>query len=263
MPASAQLLGIPFDTKSSFLRGPALAPDLIRQTFHNGSSSYVAENGLDVREDLALTDLGNLDPASYEGLFPQLQEKLHPSSPTLTLGGDHSITYLIVKALREKRGPFDLLLFDAHTDLYDEFEGDRFSHACPFARIMEEGLVERLVQVGIRTVSQHQREQAEKYGVEIILMRELERLQELSFSQPLYLSIDLDGFDPAYAPGVSHHEPGGLVPREVINYLHQLSAPLVGADIVEFNPVRDHVGITAALAAKLMKEVLSKFVKKG
>lgn len=252
-----QLLGIPYDEKSSFLRGSALAPDRIRQTLHNGSSNYVSENHVHILEDVKLNDLGNLSVQSYPSIMEQLLPILSANIPTLTLGGDHSITYPIVKALHQHHSsPFELLLFDAHTDLYDEFEGDRYSHACPFARIMEEGLVSRLVQVGIRTVSKHQQEQAERFGVEIITMRDLDRLSKLAFAAPLYISVDLDGFDPAYAPGVSHHEPGGLVPRDVINFLHHLTVPIVGADIVELNPTRDHADMTAALAAKMLKELV-------
>lgn len=232
-----------------------MAPDLIRQTLHNGSSNYAAENGVHILEDIDFRDLGNLHIQDYQDLFSLLKKQVQPETPTICLGGDHSITYPIVKALNQKRGAFDLLLFDAHTDLYDEFEGDRYSHACPFARIMEDGLVNRLVQVGIRSMTQHQLDQAERYGVEIIPMRELDRMYQLSFSQPLYVSIDLDGFDPAFAPGVSHHEPGGMVPRDIINFLHKLEANIIGADIVEYNPIRDHAGITAALAAKLLKEL--------
>ncbi|MEM7372594.1 MAG: agmatinase [Bacteroidota bacterium] len=250
-----QLLGLPFDAKSSFLRGAAQAPDLIRQTLHNGSSNYLAENGIHILEDIDLKDIGNVIVQDYQQLFQALAGHMRPDVPTVSLGGDHSITYPIVKALHDKRGTFDLLLFDAHTDLYEEFEGDRYSHACPFARIMEDGLVSRLVQVGIRSMTKHQHQQAGRYGVEIIPMRELDRMDTLSFANPLYVSIDLDGFDPAFAPGVSHHEPGGLVPRDIINFLHQLDAQIIGADIVEYNPIRDHAGITAALAAKLLKEL--------
>ena len=141
--------------------------------------------------------------------------------------------------------------------LYDELDGDKYSHACPFARIMEESLASRLVQVGIRTLNTHQREQSEKFGTEIIEMKDFEPGKIPVFSKPLYLSIDLDGLDPAFAPGVSHHEPGGLTSRDVINIIHGIKVPIIGADIVELNPLRDANGITAALAAKLTKEIIA------
>ncbi|MEL6926831.1 MAG: agmatinase family protein, partial [Bacteroidota bacterium] len=242
-----QLLGIPYDQKSSFLRGPAQAPALIRQTLHNGAYNYCAENGVDILRDRTVSDLGDLQVTAYEDLHVQLSQKLKTTLPTLFLGGDHSVTFPIVKRMHELHGEFDILHFDAHGDLYDEFEGDRFSHACPFARIMEAGLAKRLVQVGVRTLNPHQREQVQRFGVEVIGMRDLHLTKQLHFKRPLYISIDIDGFDPAFAPGVSHQEAGGLTPRFVIDLLQDLQTPIIGADIVEFNPVRDHAGITAAL----------------
>ena len=121
---------------------------------------------------------------------------------------------------------------DAHSDLYDEFEGDKFSHACPFARIMESGLAARLVQVGIRTMNPHQAAQAKRFEVEVHEMRNLDLGNMPRFENPLYLTLDLDGIDPAFAPGVSHHEPGGLSSREVISLIQNLDANIVGADIV-------------------------------
>jgi arginase len=124
---------------------------------------------------------------------------------------------------------------------------------------MEQGLAERLVQVGIRTLNTHQAEQAKKYGVEIHPMRGLD-LAEVpkSFNNPLYISLDLDGIDPAFAPGVSHHEPGGLTTRQVIELIQRIDTEVVGADIVEYNPLRDFQDTTAFVAAKLLKEIAAK-----
>jgi arginase family enzyme len=150
-----------------------------------------------------------------------------------------------------------ILHIDAHADLYDSFEGDRYSHACPFARIMEEGLAARLVQVGIRTMTRHQREQADRFQVEVIDMRRWETGVRplIGPSETVYLSLDMDGIDPAFAPGVSHPEPGGLTVREVVSLIQQLDAPLVAADVVECNPEVDPSGITSYVAAKLVKEI--------
>ena len=183
---------------------------------------------------------------------------LASTSKILTLGGDHSITFPIIKAFHEKYPRLDILQIDAHSDLYEVFEGDKYSHACPFARIMENGLAIRLVQVGIRTLNDHQAEQAKKYGVEIHQMKHLDIGRISKFANPLYISLDMDGFDPAYAPGVSHLEPGGLSSRQVIDLIQNLDAEVVGADIVEYNPTRDIHNLTAFLAAKMMKEILSK-----
>ena len=139
--------------------------------------------------------------------------------------------------------------------LYDEFQGSRLSHACPFARIMEEGLVERLVQVGIRTATGHQRQQMERFGVEVVEARHFRDDLRFEFKTPVYLSFDVDVLDPAFAPGVSHREPGGLSTRQALNLIQRIYADVVGADIVEFNPRMDPTGVTAMVCAKVLKEI--------
>lgn len=249
------LIGIPFDEKSSFMRGPADGPDMIREVFHDGSANYFSENGTDIKNDINLNDLGNLEIKTYEDIKSKLSNIINGIDKYIFLGGDHSVSFPIIESLKEHHTSFDILHFDAHSDTYDQFEGDKYSHACPFARIMELGVVNRLVQVGIRTLTTHQRSQIDKFGVEVIEMKDIENMWDLKFKNDLYISIDLDGFDPAYAPGVSHHEAGGLVPRDVINFLNKLQCNIIAADIVELNPQRDPVGITAALAAKLLREL--------
>jgi arginase family enzyme len=125
---------------------------------------------------------------------------------------------------------------------------------------MEEGLCKRLVQIGIRTLNTHQRQQGEKFKVEMIQMKDWHQGLIPDFDGPVYLSLDIDGIDPAFAPGVSHREPGGLSTREVINIIHQINSPLIGGDIVEFNPLKDIDNMTAQLAAKLVKEVAGKML---
>lgn len=170
------------------------------------------------------------------------------------------MTYPIIKAYHDFYPNLDILHIDAHADLYHEFEGDPYSHACPFARIMESGMAVRLVQVGIRTLNPLQRAQADKYMVEVHGMKDLDLSQIKKFDNPLYISLDLDGLDPAYAPGVSHHEPGGLSTRQVIDLIHHVKANVVGADIVEYNPDRDNQDQTAHVAAKLLKEIVGKML---
>ena len=150
--------------------------------------------------------------------------------------------------------------FDAHPDLYANYEDKLRSHASPFARVCEEKLVQRLVQIGIRTLNDHQRSQAAKFGVELFEMDNLPDPAALKLAGPIYVSFDLDALDPACAPGVSHWEPGGLTTREAIRYLHALPTPIIGADLVEFNPTRDSSGLTAAVSAKILKELLGKML---
>ena len=251
------LLGFPYDKKSSFLRGPALAPPLIRQSLFSAAHNLYSESGVPIEFNW-FQDLGDHKIREYFQIEAIASQFLAQGYALLSLGGDHSISYPLVRAHHEHYGAFDLLQIDAHGDLYDEFEGDRYSHACPFARIMEEGLVNRLVQVGVRSLTAHQREQVEKFGVELVEMKDFSLDSFPRFDHPLYISLDLDGLDPAYAPGVSHQEPGGLSSREVLAILQHIRAPLIGADLVEFNPVRDVGGITASLAGKLARELLVK-----
>jgi arginase family enzyme len=125
---------------------------------------------------------------------------------------------------------------------------------------MEAGLAKRLVQVGIRTMVRHQREQADRFGVEVVEMRALPAYEKLRSAGPVYVTFDMDVLDPAFAPGVSHREPGGMSVREAIAHLHAIEGEIVGADVVEFNPVRDVSGMTATVAAKVVKEILGKMI---
>jgi agmatinase len=166
-----------------------------------------------------------------------------------------------MKAYARRFPRLNVLHIDAHQDLYDEFEGNRLSHACPFARIMEEKLASRLVQVGIRTSTLHLSAQAKRFGVEVIEMKDWSDDIRFEFDGPVYISLDLDALDPAFVPGVSHHEPGGFSTREVLSIIRHLDADIVGADIVELNPVRDVNGVTAMTSAKFMKELLARMIK--
>jgi agmatinase len=209
-----------------------------------------------------LADAGDLElPPTAEAralIESGVARVLDAGGRPIALGGDHSVVYPVLRALGPRHPGLTLLQVDAHPDLYDTFEGDRYSHACPFARILEERLIARLVQIGIRTMSAHQRAQVERFGVEVIDMRAWAAGARPRLEGPLYVSIDLDGLDPAFAPGVSHHEPGGLSVREVLTLLQGLPRPLVGADVVELNPSRDLQGVTAAVAATLVKELVSR-----
>lgn len=258
LPAKAALVGLPFDQNSSFMTGPAIAPSRIRETLHNDSGNYWTENGINPIEDSRFRDMGDLPIPGYLGIQQSVGQVMDQGYRILSLGGDHSVSYPILRAHHERYLGFAILQIDAHGDLYDNFMGNRYSHASPFARIMEEGLCDRLVQVGVRTLNPHQRQQADRFGVEIIEMKDYENQWEsIRFNRPVYISLDMDGIDPAFAPGVSHHEPGGLSVRQVMDLLQRINAPIIGADLVELNPHRDLVGITAALAAKLTKELLA------
>jgi arginase len=262
------LIGIPLDVNSSYLRGPAGAPGKIREAWRCEASNHWSETGVDVGAAGALRDAGDLRLSdSREGAaedFAEIEravgELLEKGERPISLGGDHSVTYPILKAFARRYPKLTIVHFDAHPDLYDEFGGSRVSHACPFARIMDEKLTQRLVQIGIRTLNRHQREQAEKFGVEMVQMEALPAFEPLKIRGPVYISFDMDVLDPAFAPGVSHREPGGLTVREAIAHLHAVEGTIVGADIVEYNPEQDIAGITATVAAKILKEIVGKMM---
>jgi arginase len=266
-PEMVTVVGIPYDENSSFMRGPALAPARIREVLHSGSANLCSEGGIDLGTEPRFHDLGDLELAGGAAALGQIEKTierlLERGVYVLSLGGDHAITYPILRAYGKRYDNLNILHLDAHPDLYDEYAGNRSSHACPFARIMEENLAGRLVQVGIRTMNPHQRTQAERFGVEVIEVRNGQSETGLDFGGPLYLSLDLDVLDPAFAPGVSHHEPGGLSTRDVLRLIQGLRAPIVGADIVEFNPRRDPVGITAMAAAKFLKEIAGRMLQRN
>lgn len=242
----------------------AVPPRLIREAFQCYSSNTWTETGVDLSVSGVVADAGDLTLPEDSSAFPSIQKAvaklLVEGRRLVCLGGDHSITYPIVQALAEQTPDLTIVHFDAHPDLYQEFEGSRFSHACPFARIMEAGLAKRLIQLGIRTMNRHQREQADRFGVEVIEMPSLPALDRLKLSGPVYVSFDVDVLDPAFAPGISHREPGGMSVREAIAHLHAITGEIVGADLVEYNPWQDVSQLTATVCGKLLKEILGKIV---
>ena len=263
-PDTVLVLGIPFDQYSSYRRGPAFAPPRIRQALHGGSANLCAESGWDLGADPNWQDLGDLVLPDGDAALGVIEDAvgrlLERGAQLLSLGGDHIVTYPILRAYARAYPELTVLHLDAHPDLYDQLHNNRFSHACPFARIMEEKLVTRLVQVGVRTMNPHQREQADRFGVEVVEAWAWSQRPALDLQGPLYVSLDLDVLDPAFAPGVSHHEPGGLSTRDLLEFIKNLPANVVGADIVEYNPERDHCEMTAMVAAKLAKEIIARML---
>jgi arginase len=253
------LIGAPTDVNSSFLRGPAEAPAHIRSALWSEAGNTACENGLELGREIQVEDQGDLplaeDASDHARIVEAVRATAASGAVPITLGGDHAVSWPAVEGIAAVHGPVQILHFDAHPDLYDDFDANPRSHASPFARIMERGLASRLVQVGVRTLNHHCRAQAERFGVEIIGMRDFDPRAVPILGGPLYVSIDLDGLDPAFAPGVSHHEPGGLSVRQLLDALQRQTARLVGADVVELNPRRDINAMTATVAAKLVKEL--------
>lgn len=254
------LLGLCWDGSASHRPGAALGPAHIRAALHDPAGNGWSRHGIDALS--LITDLGDITIASgtstaraMDVITDALDARLPDHSTPLLLGGDHSVTLPILRVLSRRGLRPAILHLDAHPDLYPDFEGDQYSHACPFARILEEDLASALVQVGIRTMNDVQRDTARRHGVRSFLPETWEDGLASLPAGPLYLSIDLDALDPAFAPGVAHPEPGGLSVREVLTILDRLPPTLVGADIVEYTPTRDRNGLTAGVAARLVKEL--------
>jgi arginase len=297
---SVGLLGIQEDRNGSFLRGPAKAPPLIRSRFNCDSGNTTSEQGVELGliEDSQtnggeIQDFGDIPllarsnstaptqptiQSMYESIAPRLAEIFWANLTPLILGGDHSITYPVVKAIAKRNGgkPVTIIHLDAHPDCYPDFEGNPASHASPFARILEDPDIDvhRLVQIGIRALNAAQKVHMNSFETPIIVIPAHEvphthsdisdmvsRLIDES-TNPVYVSIDMDVLDPAYAPGVSHRESGGLSVRQVVAILQALPASrIIGADIVEYNVARDVDFLTASAAAKLLKELAAKMVQ--
>ena len=261
-----KLIGVPYDENSTFAKGPALAPHKIREMDSGGSANRFSEFGAAIIEGENYCDLGDIDFSGlsrevvYEKIKTTITQELLSDDKIISLGGDHSVSFPLIEAYAQKYQKLHVLHLDAHADLYDDFEGNRFSHASPFARLMEKNILGSLTQVGVRTLNTHQQEQADKFGVKIVEMKDfsLDFISELE--GPLYISLDIDVLDPAFAPGISHHEPGGMSTRQLISIIQQINVPVVGADIVELNPTRDLNNATAMVAYKLLKEIAHKML---
>jgi len=258
-------VGLPDDSKSAYRKGTAKAPALIRAAYDGDCHNSTTETGVDLFGRVA--DLGDLPPRNSwdetARLYREFAAELFKSEKTpFFAGGDHAVTIPIAAALAVLGEPVHFVQIDAHPDLYPDFDGDRYSNACVAARILEMDHIASVTQIGIRTLNPPQKEIADKYQdrLEIHyahqLMSELPRLQGIPEGDPVYLSLDIDGLDPAYAPGVSYPEPGGLTTRQVLNFLQNGHWKLIGMDVVEVNPELDLNNQTAILAGKIFQETM-------
>lgn len=267
MTGTPTLLGVPWDGNSSYQRGAAKAPTAIRAALNHESSNSWNEELQDVAAVLA--DAGDLaleGQADPHGIIEAKAAALisRGGVTPIFLGGDHSISWGLVRGVRPGFPRLTILHLDAHPDLYDNYENDPHSHASPFARVLEEGSANHLVQCGIRTLNPHQRDQARRFGVEMVTMTAgIEAMISAArrLEGPVYLSVDIDALDPAFAPGISHPEPGGLSTRELLSIIQAIpKRTLVAADVVELNPDNDLRDLTARVAAKVVKEIVGRMV---
>ena len=193
-----KLIGIPYDANSSFLKGPSHAPPRIRLMEVEGSANSFAENGLEVKDKVNYEDCGDMRfegtdaQKAYETIQANIKGLIADGSKILSFGGDHSVSFPVIDAVADKYPQLHILHLDAHADLYDNFDDNPYSHASPFARLMETGKIASLTQVGIRTFNTHQKEQAERFGVKVVEMKDFNFDFIADLPSPLYISVDLE-----------------------------------------------------------------------
>lgn len=256
-------VGLPDASQSSYHRGSARGPQRIRSAYDGNCYNATTESCIELAG--AVADLGDLPSKSTWELTARSYQELAAwlfqiRKIPFFAGGDHAVTVPLIAALAELGEPVHIIQIDAHPDLYLDYEGSRSSHACTIARALEMSHVASVTQFGIRTMNASQMPQLERYRdrIHIFHARDLNsalpQLLHIPADAPVYLTVDLDGFDPAFAPGVSHPVPGGLTPRQMLNFIQHSNWKLVGMDAVEVNPDLDVNNQTAILAARVLHE---------
>ena len=259
--------GLPCDSQSTFRRGSAEGPSRIRLAYDGRGYNATTELGADLSG--LVSDEGDWRPAGdWDGTWEDYRARAEAvfarEAVPFFAGGDHAVTIPLVEALEVLDEPVHVVQIDAHPDLYPEFDGDRWSHACVGARILEMEHVDSLTQIGIRTLNQPQLEVARRHAGRLTVLEARDApfrpsdLMHIPDGAPVYLTVDLDGFDPAFAPGVSHPVPGGLTPRQVLGLIQEAPWRFVGMDAVEVNPSLDSGDRTALLAARLLHEAMGR-----
>ncbi|MEM3622451.1 MAG: agmatinase [Candidatus Bathyarchaeia archaeon] len=268
------ILGVPFDVTSTYRTGARFAPNAIRQASLN-IETYSFRTGLDV-EDLKLHDLGDLHISTdtektLERVALVIKEIIEAGKTPVTIGGEHTITFGIIKGLEKKASKTALVSFDAHLDLRDEFMGLRLSHTTFMRRINEKVKPATIIEVGTRAVCKEELAYAKKAGIEFFTTQQIRKEgcetmvkklgEKLAKYESIYLSIDMDVLDPAYAPAVQNPEPDGLEMHTLLDILcSACDKRLVGFDVVEIAPNYDQ-GVSVIQAAKVVFEVLCRIEK--
>ena len=254
------LLGVPLDVSGTHRRGTGETPDAIREESYN-FESFIHDLGIDLA-DVPIHDMGDLrvnDQVRME-VLDAVAKIVGEGKIPIIMGGEHSVTPFAVEAFSDVA----VLVFDAHLDYRDEYEGDKNSHACATRRIDEIISPEKVLPVGIRSICKEEYDDAKTHGLEYITAdrarelgtKELIKLIDNAMPGNIYLSIDMDGIDPSFAPGVGTPEPFGLDPQLIKDVIRHLAPRIVGMDIVEICPPYDN-GNTASLAAKLIREFIA------
>jgi len=261
---AARVFGVPFDSTSSYRVGSRFAPQAIRSAFNN-IEIYSRLFDVDLEKEF-IEDLGDMSVmhdarATSNQVLKLWKELLEDKIPVCMIGGEHSISYGSISATPKNIG---VVIFDAHLDLREDLNGSDFTHATFFRRLLDKENKERFIHIGSRAACEQEWRYVKENDLNVIEAEHFDVSQILKnplfekYSK-IYVSIDMDFFDPAYAPGIGNPEPGGLSPRDFFKFIKNLEVnDIIGFDIVEVCPPYDN-GNTSVLAAKLMVELFSYF----
>ena len=280
--ADVGIQGVPFDAGVSYRPGARFGPSHVRESSRLLRPLNPAQ---DVEPFAAqrVVDLGDIpvNPFSIDEAIVQVEagtrEHLERADRLVTIGGDHTISLPLLRALHARHGQIAVVHFDAHLDTWDTYFGQPYTHGTPFLRASEEGLLAtgHCLHAGIRgpLYSRDDLPRDARAGFAIVTSDDVElegtggvveRIIERTGGAPVYLSIDIDVLDPAFAPGTGTPEAGGLTSRELLRIVRALRAVnLVGVDVVEVAPAYDHAQITGIAAAHLLYEALSTWAPQG
>jgi len=265
--ARIAIFGVPFDRTCSFRGGSRFAPNAIREASFN-FETYMMDHQRDLA-DIPVADLGNTPTFEstaemVSGVSKMSSDVVGAGKIPLVIGGEHSLAPAVVRAFPSDIG---VLGIDAHLDFRDSYLDEKWSHACSARRIADHVGVEHVVYLGVRSYSREEREDLERLGLSYVSVYDIhergivsgvERALKAINRDKIYLTIDIDGIDPAYAPAVGNPEPFGLAPLQVKKLIGLLAPHLVGMDVNEVSPAWDF-GQTALLAPRLIREAIMAF----
>ncbi|HON84527.1 MAG TPA: agmatinase [Syntrophorhabdaceae bacterium] len=252
--ADTVLIGCPLDATSSFRGGTRFAPDSVRKASWT-LETYSPYMKMDL-DELLFYDAGNLDIPqgnliySLEVIEGAMREIARKEKRPLIIGGEHLLTYPVIKGLKEVYSNIQVIHFDAHCDLRDEYEGQRLSHATVMKRVKELGISD-IYQIGIRSGTRSE------FGEAFIIDAPETLASQIRKQDAVYLTFDMDVFDPSLVPGVTTPEPGGIMFHDFIYYLKAISGMnIIGADIVELSPDYDTSFVSSICTAKVVREII-------
>jgi agmatinase len=274
--ADIAVVGIPFDSGTSFRPGARFGPSHIRENSRQLHPYHQVHDAFPFR-DLQVVDAGDFRAAPYgiddavTAIHEQAQQLTGEGTRLVALGGDHTVALPLLRAAAEVHGPLAIVHFDAHLDTWDVLHGASVWHGSPFRRAAEEGLLDldHCQHVGVRGGIYDPSELADdaRAGFAIIGSEEFQersideiaaQIRERLGGSPVYVSVDIDVLDPAHAPGTGTPEVAGITTREMFGVLRLLRGlPIVGADVVEVAPAYDHAGITGLAAAHTAWELIA------